>query len=96
MTVKKESIEHLINLDSIKVDEKKAHIILDNSRCANCKDRTCLLVCPAKAYSMENNALHFDYAGCLECGTCRVMCKNKGIVSWDYPRGTFGISYRHG
>ena len=96
MTVKKETIEHLINLDIIKVDEKKAHIVLDKERCAACSEKPCLLVCPAKAYTLENSQLHFDYAGCLECGTCRVMCKNKGIVSWDYPRGTFGISYRHG
>jgi ferredoxin like protein len=44
----------------------------------------------------EEAHIVIDYAGCLECGTCRVMCKDKGIVKWEYPRGTFGVSYRYG
>jgi len=37
-----------------------------------------------------------DYAGCLECGTCRVVCNDKGIVKWEYPKGTFGVNFRYG
>jgi ferredoxin like protein len=47
-------------------------------------------------YTLKGEEINFDYAGCLECGTCRVMCKNKGITQWKYPRGTFGVSFRHG
>ena len=34
--------------------------------------------------------------GCLECGTCRVICQDHGNVSWNYPRGGYGISYKFG
>ena len=31
--------------------------------------------CPAGLYTLqENGDLAFDFAGCLECGTCRVLC----------------------
>lgn len=96
MTLKHETIEHLINLDKIKVDEKQPHIVIDNSICAKCHDKPCLVVCPAGAYVLEGDHVEFSCAGCLECGTCRVMCKNGGIVKWEYPRSTFGINYRQG
>ncbi len=64
---------------------------MDKAICARCKGKTCLVVCPAVLYKLDKNGeIIFDYAGCLECGTCRVMCKNKGIIKWEYPRGTFG------
>ncbi|MBP2664983.1 MAG: hypothetical protein H6Q71_2931 [Firmicutes bacterium] len=25
-----------------------------------------------------------------------VVCKNKGIIKWTYPRGTFGVAFRYG
>lgn len=96
MTVKKETIEYLINLDRIKVDEKQAHIVIDKEKCTQCADKPCLLVCPAVLYTLENGELHFDYAGCLECGTCRAVCKNGGITEWRYPRGSLGVNYRQG
>jgi len=40
-----------------------------------------------------------DPAGCLECGTCLVVCQATGaggIVHWTYPRGTYGVSYGRG
>ena len=42
----------------------------------------------------EEGAMHFDHAGCLECGTCRVVCTPGGIVRWTYPHSGFGITYR--
>jgi ferredoxin like protein len=33
--------------------------------------------------------------GCLECGTCRVVCA-PGNVDWDYPRGGYGILFKFG
>ncbi|EIQ0373715.1 ferredoxin family protein [Escherichia coli] len=40
--------------------------------------------------------IHFDSAGCLECGTCRVLCGNTILEQWQYPAGTFGIDFRYG
>jgi ferredoxin like protein len=96
MTVKSMSAEELLGLDKFEVDEDEAHIVIDKAICAQCADKACLVVCPAVLYTLKEGEVHFDYAGCLECGTCRVMCTNKGITKWEYPRGTFGVSYRYG
>nr|WP_207636516.1 4Fe-4S dicluster domain-containing protein [Desulfitobacterium hafniense] len=93
---KKEAAE-LLSLDKFNVDEDEAHIVLDKSICRQCAAKPCLYVCPAVLYKLDaNKEMSFDYAGCLECGTCRIMCQKKGIVKWQYPRGTFGINYRFG
>lgn len=97
MTVKRMEAAELLSLNKFDVDEDEAHIKLDQSICAKCSDKPCLVVCPAVLYKLEKNGnIMFDYAGCLECGTCRVMCKDKGIVKWVYPRGTYGVSFRYG
>jgi len=31
--------------------------------------------------------------GCLECGTCRVVCSEHRNVLWEYPRGGYGILF---
>ncbi|MEN6411573.1 MAG: ferredoxin family protein [Veillonellales bacterium] len=96
MTVKKLSPEELLGLNKFAVDEAEPHIVLDKAICAKCAEKPCLVVCPAVLYSLKDNEMNFDYAGCLECGTCRVVCKNKGIIKWNYPRGPFGVAFRCG
>lgn len=96
MTIKKQSPEELLGLNKFIVDEEEPHIVLDKAVCATCSEKPCLVVCPAVLYTLKGDEVSFEYAGCLECGTCRVMCKNKGIIKWQYPRGSFGISYRYG
>jgi ferredoxin like protein len=87
----------LLSLDKFVIDEDNPHIVIDKDICARCNEKPCLVVCPAMLYKLgKNGEVAFDYAGCLECGTCRIMCLNKGITKWEYPRGTFGISYRQG
>jgi ferredoxin like protein len=34
--------------------------------------------------------------GCLECGTCRVICEESAMSSWEYPRGGYGILFKFG
>lgn len=96
MTIKKLAPEELLGINKFVVDEKEPHIILDKTICAKCKDKPCLVVCPAVLYTLKDGEINFDYAGCLECGTCRVVCEDKGIVRWVYPRGTFGVAFRCG
>jgi ferredoxin like protein len=97
VSIRKMDVQELLGLNRYNVDEEVPHIVLDKTLCARCSERACLVVCPAKLYKLDNNGdISFDYAGCLECGTCRIMCKNKGIKKWEYPRGTFGVSYRYG
>ncbi|HEY3423383.1 MAG TPA: ferredoxin family protein [Negativicutes bacterium] len=96
MTVKKLTPEELLGLNKFAVDEEEPHIVLDKTICAKCVDKPCLVICPAVLYTLKDGEMNFDYAGCLECGTCRVVCKDKGITSWRYPRGTFGVAFRYG
>ncbi|HPF20310.1 MAG TPA: ferredoxin family protein [Syntrophomonas sp.] len=97
MSIEKMEAAELLSLNKFTVDEEEAHIVLDKNICRQCTEKACLLVCPAVLYKLDKNGdISFDYAGCLECGTCRVMCKNKGIIKWQYPRSSFGVSYRNG
>jgi ferredoxin like protein len=89
-------IEEKIALDAIKND-KESHIRLDQKLCETCKERICVAVCPGHLYSRneETGEMVVEYAGCLECGTCMIAC-TCGAVSWEYPRGEFGVQYRYG
>lgn len=95
------SVEELLSFNKFSVDEHEAHIVLDAPRCESCTNRPCLYVCAAKCYTHDesSSAVRFDYAGCLECGTCRIACRQlgeAGVKSWNYPVGTFGVAFRHG
>ena len=52
--------------------------------------------CPAGLYT-ENAGGEVLLAaeGCLECGTCRLICGSE-VLDWDYPEGGFGVQYRFG
>ncbi len=48
--------------------------------------------CPAGLYKKQDDgSVRFDYAGCLECGTCRILGLGSALEQWEYPRGTFGL-----
>ncbi len=89
-------IEEKIAVNAIKND-KESHIKLDQGKCAKCAERWCIRVCPAHLYAVseETGEVVVEYAGCLECGTCKIVCTH-GSVSWDYPKGGFGVQYRFG
>jgi ferredoxin like protein len=53
--------------------------------------------CPAGLYKLnENETLSFDYAGCLECGTCRILCLGTVVKKWEFPEGSMGVEFRFG
>jgi ferredoxin like protein len=89
-------IEEKIALNAIKND-RESHITLDRGLCAKCAERRCISVCPGHLYSLnpETGEMVVEYAGCLECGTCKIACIS-GSISWDYPKGEFGVQYRYG
>ncbi|KLU61907.1 ferredoxin-like protein FixX [Peptococcaceae bacterium CEB3] len=89
------SIEERLGKDKFAVDEDKPHIVLDQRICAQCSKKPCVKACPAGLYVPQGDGVKLDYAGCLECGTCRVVCVMKGL-KWEYPRGTFGVEFRYG
>lgn len=89
-------VEEKIALNAIRND-KKSHILLDQSVCSACRERMCITVCPAHLYSLNEDTgeMVVEYAGCLECGTCAIGC-TYGSVTWDYPEGEYGVQYRYG
>lgn len=93
--MKKLSIEERLGTTKFIVDEGMPHIVLDKSICSTCQEKPCVKACPAGLYQVQGDSVSFDFAGCLECGTCRVVCLPKGL-KWEYPRGTFGVEFRYG
>lgn len=93
--MKKLSIEERLGTNKFNVDDDFPHVTLDKDICSKCESKACVKACPAGLYVQQGDTVNFDYAGCLECGTCRVVCLPKGL-KWEYPRGTFGIEFRYG
>lgn len=96
MTIKKLSNDDLLAMDKFTLDKHQPHISLDKDKCRQCAGKPCVYMCPAGLYVLSDGEVHFSYEGCLECGTCRVVCEKGGIADWKYPRGTFGVSFRQG
>ena len=53
-------------------------------------------LCPAGLYSVNESGevVLATIDGCLECGTCYVVCDRNAFTRWRYPRGGFGVSFR--
>ena len=94
--MRKMTIDDKLGLNKFNVDESYSHIDVD----LDCKDeaeiRKLLLACPAECYKYEDGQPRFAHAGCLECGTCRVLSGGKIVKRWEHPNGAFGVQFRHG
>ena len=54
-------------------------------------------ICPAGCYSQNDKGqVEAMVYGCLECGTCRIVCAATGDIEWNYPRGGFGVLFKFG
>jgi ferredoxin like protein len=70
------------------------HIVVDGQRCRESGPHPCLNFCPARCFTPDGQGgIAYYYVGCLECGTCLLLC-NRQAVQWSYPRGGCGVSYR--
>ena len=87
MNVEAKLGQNVFNLD------QRAHIVIDDAICSRCADRVCLRVCPADLYKLDGQRIVVNWEGCLECGTCMICCDGEAL-SWEYPRGGFGVKYR--
>lgn len=91
------SIEEKLSVNKFLVDEEEAHIIAEDHYADTAEKMKLVNACPAGLYKLQGDgSLSFDYAGCLECGTCRVLCLGTVIKEWNHPRGTFGVEFRYG
>ena len=81
--------------DHVAAGDKLAKEITDATACPLCEDRPCTYVCPANLYQWLEDQLVHTCEGCLECGSCRIVC-DKEAVEWALPRACFGICYLFG
>lgn len=91
------NVEEKLGVNKFAVDEENPHIILKKAAIDLKEFQKLVIACPAGLYSInEDGSVRFDYAGCLECGTCRVLCGNTILEKWEFPVGTLGIEFRYG
>ncbi len=94
------NVDEFIALNRYNVDEEHAHIVLNRENLDEVDDAEfakLVRACPAALYRVdEDGRKSFDYAGCLECGTCRICCEGTIVSTWENPQPTMGISYRFG
>lgn len=87
-------VDELFDLVSYRL-HPEPHIRLLPERCDSCCHRVCTFACPAHCYewSEERARVEFAYEGCLECGTCLLLC-DRGALQWNYPMGGYGVRFR--
>ena len=89
------SIEAKLAQDTFKADTIP-HIVPDPAVCQSCSEKWCLRLCPAKLYSLsKDGSVNLNFEGCLECGTCLVVCRSH-FLQWGYPRAGFGVQFQFG
>jgi ferredoxin like protein len=91
------NVEEKLAIDAFKTDTE-SHITINHEVCrSKCKVRYCIALCPGHLYSYneELREMVVEFAGCLECGTCKIACI-EGAIEWVYPRGEFGVQFRFG
>lgn len=90
------NVDELLSLNKYNVDEDRAHIALQE-QVSDTEFEKLVLSCPAALYKVDDTGNKiFDYAGCLECGTCRILCGKTILRMWEYPQPTMGVEYRWG
>ncbi len=76
--------------------DSESHISIDEDICKDCVDMPCIVGCPAECFKQSaDGKMIYAYEGCLECGSCRIICP-RGSIKWMLPRGGFGICYEFG
>lgn len=90
------NVDAYLSVDKYEVDEGNSHIELVDEPDDVEFDKL-VMVCPAALYRRDGDGRKlFDYAGCLECGTCRIVCGDTIVKKWTNPQPTMGIEYRFG
>lgn len=92
------NVEQKLAIDKFVVDEGNAHIVPHEDSMDEAVKRALTVACPAGLYTLsDSRRLVFEFAGCLECGTCRVLCAHlPGALEWNHPRPSFGVQFRYG
>lgn len=85
-----------LGLNVFKPVEGKPHISIKKGMERDPRLRWMVSLCPAGLYKEQpSGEVTLLLEGCLECGTCRVVCGDT-VLQWDYPEGGTGVQYRFG
>lgn len=91
------TLDEKLAVNKFFIDEGNAHIEIDSAYPDAREIQKLINACPAGLYRLnEDGTLFFDCAGCLECGTCRILCADTVIKKWEFPAGAMGVEYRCG
>ncbi len=79
------------------VDEGNPHVRVHRPEKATAALMALTTICPAGCWTTQDDgSIAPTLDGCLECGTCRIVCAPTGELDWNYPRGGHGILYKFG
>jgi ferredoxin like protein len=72
-------------------------ITVDTKLCQQCEKKPCLYICPAQVYTWQDQ-LNYNIEGCMETGACLIVCHKIGAkaITWKYPAGGKGVSFKQG
>ena len=94
------NVGEYIAANKYNVDEENVHIGFTSEDLSQLDDEEfgkLVRVCPAALYKIDaEGRKSFDYAGCLECGTCRIACEATILNKWENPQPSMGVMYRFG
>ncbi|MHA1912427.1 MAG: ferredoxin family protein [Candidatus Kariarchaeaceae archaeon] len=93
--VKQDIKNKLGNVNFVTDGEENAHITIKPEICVQCPHYMCMYGCPTRCYNLVDGKMSFQFEDCVECGTCDLLC-DQGSVTWNHPRGSFGVKYIYG
>lgn len=92
-----ERVEDKLYQNRYLVDAGRPHIAVKPHATPSAALVSLTMVCPAGCYALaESGQVEITVDGCMECGTCRVLCEPTGEIEWDYPRGGHGVLFKFG
>jgi ferredoxin like protein len=90
-------LDDKIKLIDFAPDDSWQHVIIaSENRCAECREKPCLSICPSRVFRWDygpDSPVLVYYKQCIECGACRLVCAN---IDFSYPHGPFGVRFRQG
>ncbi|ESX33567.1 MULTISPECIES: ferredoxin family protein [unclassified Mesorhizobium] len=93
----KSRVEDKLYQNRYLVDSGRPHIKVQPHQKPSANLLALTHVCPAKCYELNDKGqVEITADGCMECGTCRILCGTTGEIEWNYPRGGFGILFKFG
>jgi ferredoxin like protein len=87
-----------VEADTYRPDPQFTHIVItDPEACSPCEEQACMMVCPVGVFERipGGRGMTVRYDRCVECAACYIACPS-GNLSFDYPRGGFGIRHLYG